>query len=92
MDKRYLPLDGIKIIEDEIQDVWCPQTKYSTWIMRQKGRVMITGNSNAFASKWYKQHGGTWRKSKKKYMLKEQNLPTFSEWLENRENEDGFRE
>jgi hypothetical protein len=47
---------------------------------------MITGNSNAFASKWYKKHGGTWRKSKKKYMLKEYDMPSFSEWLENREN------
>jgi hypothetical protein len=50
----------------------------------------VTGNSayaNAWASKWYKQHGGTWRKGKKKKMLKEQNLPTFMEWLERRENQ-----
>ena len=27
------------------QDVWCPTTKYGTWVMRQNGRVMITGNT-----------------------------------------------
>ncbi len=26
-------------------DVWCPTTKYGTWVMRQNGRVMITGNT-----------------------------------------------
>jgi len=28
-------------------DVWCPTTKYGTWVMRQGGRVMITGNTKA---------------------------------------------
>lgn len=26
-------------------DVWCPTTKYGTWVMRQDGRVMVTGNT-----------------------------------------------
>jgi hypothetical protein len=26
-------------------EVWCPTTKYGTWVMRQHGRVMITGNT-----------------------------------------------
>ncbi len=26
-------------------DVWCPTTKYGTWVMRQNGRVLITGNT-----------------------------------------------
>ncbi len=26
-------------------DIWCPTTKYGTWVMRQRGRVMITGNT-----------------------------------------------
>lgn len=26
-------------------DVWCPTTRYGTWVMRQNGRVMITGNT-----------------------------------------------
>ena len=50
----------------------------------------VTGNSayaNAWAAKDYKKHGGTWRKSKKKYMLKEHNMPSFNEWLEKRENQ-----
>jgi hypothetical protein len=25
--------------------VWCPTTRYGTWVMRQRGRVMITGNT-----------------------------------------------
>jgi hypothetical protein len=29
------------------QDVWCPTTQYGTWVMRQNGRVMITGNTKA---------------------------------------------
>lgn len=28
-------------------DVWCPTTRYGTWVMRQNGRVMITGNTKA---------------------------------------------
>lgn len=28
-------------------DVWCPTTNYGTWVMRQNGRVMITGNTGA---------------------------------------------
>lgn len=27
--------------------VWCPTTQYGTWVMRQNGRVMITGNTKA---------------------------------------------
>lgn len=26
-------------------DVWCPTTRYGTWVMRQNARVMITGNT-----------------------------------------------
>lgn len=26
-------------------DIWCPTTKYGTWVMRQNGRVTITGNT-----------------------------------------------
>lgn len=28
-------------------DVWCPTTRFGTWVMRQGGRVMITGNTKA---------------------------------------------
>lgn len=29
------------------QAVWCPTTAYGTWVMRQNGRISITGNSKA---------------------------------------------
>lgn len=48
-----------------ISDVWCPTTKFGTWVMKQNGYVTITGNSayaNAWAAKWYKSKGGGWRK------------------------------
>ena len=48
-DKRYIPLDVVKFEEHTQQDVWCPETIYGTWVMRQNSRIMITGNS-AYAS------------------------------------------
>ncbi|HEX2033706.1 MAG TPA: hypothetical protein VHS99_05955, partial [Chloroflexota bacterium] len=29
------------------QPAWCPTTRYGTWVMRQDGRVTITGNTKA---------------------------------------------
>src|SRR5690606_27349041 len=29
------------------QPAWCPTTPLGTWVMRQNGRVMITGNTKA---------------------------------------------
>ncbi|HEX2513187.1 MAG TPA: hypothetical protein VH257_00680, partial [Chloroflexota bacterium] len=29
------------------EPVWCPTTAFGTWVMRQNGRVMITGNTKA---------------------------------------------
>jgi len=49
-----------------LRDVWCPETEYGTWVMKQGHTVTITGNSNAWASRWYKEHGGGWRKNKGK--------------------------
>jgi hypothetical protein len=34
-------------IDGGIADVWCPTTDFGTWVMRQNGRVMITGNTKA---------------------------------------------
>ena len=48
-DKRYIPLDVMRFSEDEEQDVWCPETEFGTWVMRQNNRILITGNS-AYAS------------------------------------------
>jgi Family of unknown function (DUF5872) len=49
---------------DELRDVWCPETEYGTWVMKQGQTVTITGNSNAWASRWYKERGGKWKKTK----------------------------
>lgn len=62
-----------------ISDVWCPTTKFGTWVMKQNGYITITGNSayaNGWAAKWYKSKGGTWRKAKEggnyyRHMFKE---------------------
>ena len=58
---------NLVIQEDEKCDVWCPQTENNTWVMKQGRIITITGNSayaNGFASRLYKQKGGTWRKEK----------------------------
>lgn len=50
-------------------DVWCPETNNGTWMMKQDRMITITGNSayaNGFASRLYKQKGGTWRTVKPK--------------------------
>jgi hypothetical protein len=88
---------NIEINDYKNMDVWCPTTENHTWIMKQNGMITITGNSayaNLWAAKWYKQHGGTWRKASKKKM-QENSIPTFLEWLEGRlkkDNEDELRQ
>lgn len=66
IEKRYIPLTNVSKSESKTQDVWCPETELSTWVMRQNGHVLITGNSNLWASKEYKKMGGKWKKEKKK--------------------------
>jgi len=59
---------NLDVFVESNQSVWCPETENHTWVMKQNGMVTITGNSayaNAWASKWYKKHGGGWRKKKK---------------------------
>ncbi len=61
--------NNVFLKSDTVQDVWCPQTENSTWLMKQDGMITITGNSayaNAWAAKWYKSKGGGWRKKGKK--------------------------
>jgi hypothetical protein len=48
-------------------------------IARRKFDVHPSAYSNLFAAKWYKKHGGTWRKVSKK---NECVFYTFSEWLD----------
>lgn len=45
---------------------------------RAKFDVYPSAYANLWASKWYKQHGGSWRKAKN---MTETSLPTFIEWL-----------
>lgn len=50
-------------------DVWCPETKNGTWLMKQGRMISITGNSayaNGWALQWYKKKGGGWRGPKPK--------------------------
>jgi len=70
IDKRHIPLTNIKKDKSKIQDVWCPETELGTWVMRQNGHVLITGNSNAWAAKQYKKKGGGWKKACVEYALK----------------------
>jgi len=43
--RRYVTA-GLLSTEDAGRcDVWCPTTQYGTWVMRQNGRVMVTGNT-----------------------------------------------
>ena len=56
---------------------------------KQKFDVYPSAYANLWASKWYKNHGGTWRK------VNESNFSSFSEWLEtrlNNGNEDELRQ
>lgn len=50
-------------------------------VARKKFDVHPSAYSNLFASKWYKQHGGTWRSVKK-----ESSLIDFKTWLDLRES------
>jgi hypothetical protein len=42
---RYTTGQKMKKDDAGVADVWCPTTKHGTWVMRQHGRVMITGNT-----------------------------------------------
>lgn len=68
IEKQSTGTQNLIIENAGFEDVWCPKTENNTWIMKQNKMITITGNSayaNAWASKWYKKHGGGWRKSKK---------------------------
>lgn len=43
--KRFVGSVAMKLDYAGRADIWCPSTKYGTWVMRQNGRVMITGNT-----------------------------------------------
>lgn len=37
--------EGMEWVPSTYEDVWCPETKYGTWVMRQNNHITITGNS-----------------------------------------------
>lgn len=45
--RRTVCASELQIEDAGMAPVWCPTTAYGTWIMRQNGRVMITGNTGA---------------------------------------------
>jgi hypothetical protein len=44
---RYLTVEYLLVEPEGDQPVWCPTTRYGTWVMRQEGMVSITGNTRA---------------------------------------------
>lgn len=89
LNKNYMPTANIIRLPNGFEDVWCPETEYGTWVVRQNNRIMITGNSNLAASKKYKEWGGKWKKKKSK---KKANLREWlgEEWVDiSRTNKDG---
>lgn len=46
---RRLTAPYLRIEEEGAAKVWCPSTMYGTWVMRQNGCILITGNTRAKA-------------------------------------------
>jgi hypothetical protein len=42
---RHVNGGNLRLTSAGRADVWCPTTQYGTWVMRQNGRVMVTGNT-----------------------------------------------
>lgn len=94
--KRHQNLENMVIKDDGVEDVWCPETKYATWLMKQGDTITITGNSayaNLWASKEYKKQGGKWKKKSQsssaddKQHVDELDLDTLRLWYKNDLNE-----
>jgi hypothetical protein len=67
-NKRYKNTTNFKLIEEKVNNVWCPETENGTWVMSQetdgKGIITITGNSASLV-KCRKVGADNWGKSKK---------------------------
>lgn len=64
MARRHQRLHNALREDLESQPVWCPETRYGTWVMRQGSQMTITGNSaysNGWAVKVYGELGGGWK-------------------------------
>jgi len=47
LDCAYVRGSNLSLTPDGEEPVWCPTTKHGTWVMRQNGRITITGNTKA---------------------------------------------
>ncbi len=47
MSTRFVAGSNLTLTPGSIEAVWCPTTKHGTWVMRQNGRITITGNTKA---------------------------------------------
>ena len=45
--RRNICASQFNVEEVERQPVWCPTTKFGTWVMRQRGQITITGNTGS---------------------------------------------
>ena len=43
----YVAGNNVALAPDGEAPVWCPTTRHGTWVMRQGGRISITGNTKA---------------------------------------------
>jgi hypothetical protein len=46
---RVLVRNAILVSQTDAEPTWCPTTSLGTWVMRQNGQVLITGNTRANA-------------------------------------------
>lgn len=46
---RLISFNYVKVEAGEAQPVWCPTTRYGTWVMELDGIITITGNTRAKA-------------------------------------------
>lgn len=44
---KQIAIQFLNITKAEAMPAWCPTTKHGTWVMRQNGCIMITGNTKA---------------------------------------------
>jgi hypothetical protein len=44
---RHIAGSNLHLESIGMEPAWCPTTAYGTWVMRQRGRIMITGNTKA---------------------------------------------
>lgn len=44
---RFCAARFLNLAVGNVAPAWCPTTGYGTWVMRQNGRVLITGNTKA---------------------------------------------